>query len=297
MQNQSIHTFYNNYIANKEIETNSFLGYFDMLLWKDFKNDLSACKTLQRKHVYKIALINGQATYHSNDQIYHVSGKNIIFINPLTRCSFSTEDLNFDARYCIFNEDFLRGTDKVSISDYPVFSGEDLFIRSLQNNEYDDLVQLYELIHIESKSTYLFKEQVIRNKLFDIIHYTQKLDPSLTIKSLHSKDLYDHFMGILEFEFTDINISNPLNDKSPSYFADRLNTSLSRLTRASKAATGKTTQDLIHERIVTEANIMLRHSAYTMKEIAWSLGFQEVSHFLNFYKRKTGNTPLSFRNK
>lgn len=63
-----------------------------------------------------------------------------------------------------------------------------------------------------------------------------------------------------------------------------------------KKNTGKTTQQLIHERIIEEANILLRHSNYSIKEIAWSLHFKETPHFINFYKKHTSCTPIEYRN-
>lgn len=48
-------------------------------------------------------------------------------------------------------------------------------------------------------------------------------------------------------------------------------------------------------RIIKEAKILLRQTAWSVSEIAHCLGFAEVAHFSNFFKKHTSLTPLSFR--
>lgn len=83
--------------------------------------------------------------------------------------------------------------------------------------------------------------------------------------------------------------------KTPLYFATKLNCTVDHLNQTLKKVTGKTTQQLIQERIIEEAKVLLKHSNYSIKEIAWSLHFQETSHFVNFYKKHTHQTPLQYR--
>jgi AraC family transcriptional activator of pobA len=293
MHNTSIKTFYDQLVNDKVLEPNNFLGHFDIFQWQDVKGDLSACENLQRKQFYKISVLDGEATYHSNDKVFQISGKNIVFTGPKTRSSFSTSDPNFNAEYCIFSESFLRGTNRLPFSNWPVFKDADVYVKTLSDEAHKDILNILN----EILSSYPFKEQLILNKVFDIIHYTQKLDFNSDIEIKPAESLDELFYNLLENEFSNITTTAPLIDKSPSYFARLLHTTVERLNMAMKRTSGKTTQDLIHERIVMEASIMLRHSSYSIKEIAWCLNFQETSHFVNFYKKNTGFTPLTYRNK
>ncbi|MBS1573864.1 MAG: AraC family transcriptional regulator, partial [Bacteroidetes bacterium] len=40
----------------------------------------------------------------------------------------------------------------------------------------------------------------------------------------------------------------------------------------------------------------LKHSAWPVSEIAYSLGFNEITHFNNFFKKHLQISPLRFRN-
>jgi len=60
---------------------------------------------------------------------------------------------------------------------------------------------------------------------------------------------------------------------------------LTTLTGQIKETTQKTTTQLIAERVLQESKILLKHSAWNVSEIAYALGFTEVTHFSNFFKK------------
>jgi len=78
-------------------------------------------------------------------------------------------------------------------------------------------------------------------------------------------------------------------------YADRLSVHVNHLNKVLKEQTGKTTTDLIRSRMIQEAKILLRQTDWTISEIAYSLGFEEVAHFSNYFKKQTASTPLAFR--
>jgi len=296
MNNSDINIFYNQYVNGGLSTENSFSGHFDFLLWENLQKDLSACGRFQRKPFYKIALLRGKATYDTGNQKISIAGYTIVFTDPMIRFSFETVDETFDGKYCVCSESFLRGTSKLSLNNWPVLKDRNIYTQSLNEEQYTALLQLFNEIEKEYTADYLFKEELIRNRVFDIIHYTQKLNKHLeTLIQPPAESLEDRFFKILENAFFNISKEMPLEDKSPAYFAQLLFTSVDQLNKAVRKASGKTTQALIHERIIEEANILLKHTTYSVKEIAWSLHFQETSHFQNFYKKQTGITPLAYR--
>ena len=58
---------------------------------------------------------------------------------------------------------------------------------------------------------------------------------------------------------------------------------------------GKTTTDVISTRIIQEAKILLKQTDWNVSEIAYCLGFEEVAHFSNFFRKQTTLSPLAFR--
>lgn len=71
---------------------------------------------------------------------------------------------------------------------------------------------------------------------------------------------------------------------------------MNHLNKVLKENTGKTTTELITSRLTSEAKILLKQTDWNISEIAFSLGFEELAHFSNFFKKQTSFTPLAFRN-
>lgn len=60
------------------------------------------------------------------------------------------------------------------------------------------------------------------------------------------------------------------------------------LNRALEETTGYTTTILIISRVAQEAKMLLKQTNWTASEIINSLGFADVAHFRNFFRRQTG---------
>lgn len=71
---------------------------------------------------------------------------------------------------------------------------------------------------------------------------------------------------------------------SPRYLSDML-----------KQETGKTAIELIHISLVNEAKNRLRLDDQRVSDIAYELGFADLSYFSRLFKRETGITPNQFK--
>jgi AraC-like DNA-binding protein len=71
---------------------------------------------------------------------------------------------------------------------------------------------------------------------------------------------------------------------SPNYLSDLL-----------KKSTGQSAQQHINNKLVEKAKELLASSSLTVSEIAFYLGFEHPQSFNRFFKQKTNETPLAFR--
>jgi AraC family transcriptional activator of pobA len=78
-------------------------------------------------------------------------------------------------------------------------------------------------------------------------------------------------------------------------YASLLNISAGHLSEVVKTQSGKPAIKHIHERVVLEAKRLLFHTANSLKEIAFDLGFADASYFSRFFKREAGVTPADYR--
>ncbi|MEO0008802.1 MAG: HTH-type transcriptional regulator ChbR [Bacteroidota bacterium] len=84
-------------------------------------------------------------------------------------------------------------------------------------------------------------------------------------------------------------------DRSVAFYASQLNISEKSLLRSTNSVFGKSPKEVIHERLLIEAKRLLLHSNSNTKEIAFTLGFDEPTNFVKYFKKYTQKTPLEFR--
>jgi AraC family transcriptional activator of pobA len=95
-------------------------------------------------------------------------------------------------------------------------------------------------------------------------------------------------------QFEQLINENFMELKSPSEYASRMNISAKHLNRISQSLTGKSTSDLISDRVILEAKRMLLHSENTISEISELLGYHDYSYFSRLFKKVCGETPTEF---
>lgn len=105
--------------------------------------------------------------------------------------------------------------------------------------------------------------------------------------NLHAQEQVDRLMELLE--------SHVSESKEVSYYADRLNLSGYQLNAITKATLGKTCSELISEYIILESKRYLLTTSNQVSQIAYQLGYEDVSYFIRFFKRHTQYTPEVFR--
>ncbi len=80
-------------------------------------------------------------------------------------------------------------------------------------------------------------------------------------------------------------------------YANLLAISPNYLSETVKSVTGRTSTDLINDRMILEIKRLLKHTDMGISEIAYSLNFADQSYFSKYFKKLTGLSPLEFRNE
>jgi AraC family transcriptional activator of pobA len=101
--------------------------------------------------------------------------------------------------------------------------------------------------------------------------------------------LHRGFLETLERDFT--------TNHEVGHYASDLGVTTGTLSRTLTRLTGRTTKQLILERLLLEAARLLRFSDLSVKEIAARLGFSDQFAFSRAFKRQRGEAPLDFRNR
>ena len=105
----------------------------------------------------------------------------------------------------------------------------------------------------------------------------------------YSQERLEEFLEHLEAHVTE--------HKQVSYYTGIMNLSAYQLNEITKTLMNKTASDVINDHIVLEAKRQLLATGNQVKEIAYQLGYEDVSYFIRFFKRHTGLSPDMFRSR
>jgi AraC-like DNA-binding protein len=83
--------------------------------------------------------------------------------------------------------------------------------------------------------------------------------------------------------------------KQVSHYAGMLNLSIYQLNAITKTTLGKTSSQLIDDTVILEAKRYLLATSNQVNQIAYQLGYEDISYFSRFFKKHTGYSPEAFR--
>jgi AraC family transcriptional regulator, transcriptional activator of pobA len=81
------------------------------------------------------------------------------------------------------------------------------------------------------------------------------------------------------------------------FYARELGVSVTHLNRITKAQTSRTMNELLSDKIISQAKRDLVFTISTAQEIAYGLGFADPAYFTRFFSREAGETPRQFRER
>jgi len=271
------------------------IGHFNVFRLGDFTGPCARPMPYNRKDFYKISLIVGRNKVHYADKTVEIEKQALLFANPHIPYNWEPVDEKQSGFFCIFTEAFF--SQFPAFREYPVFKpgGEPILL--LTDEQVADLSAIYLKMFDEIESDYIYKYDLLRNYVFELVHFALKLQPAKTIysNSNAAARISSLFMELMERQFPIESPFQQVKFRSAIEFARQLAVHVNHLNRALKETTGKTTSELIAERLTQEAVALLKHTNWNVSEIAYTLGFEEPTHFNNFFKKRTHQTPTKFR--
>ncbi|MEH6305561.1 helix-turn-helix transcriptional regulator [Olivibacter sp. CPCC 100613] len=250
-----------------------------------------------RRDFYKIMLLQGHSVFHYGDKSIPVNGNTLLFFNPqlpYTSEPFTPENKGY---FCVFKDEFFKTSLRINLNDLPLFSANTQPIFALDEIQFQQIKAIFEKICSEIASNYVFRYELIKGYVNELIYLAIKLQPTQQ-RFKHpdaSARTTSVFFELLERQFPITSRSERFELRSPKAIAGKLAVHVNYLNRAIKKATGRTTTDHLAEKLIGEAKALLRHTDWNISEISYALGFEDQAQFNNFFKKHTQQNPTSFR--
>lgn len=276
-------------------------GHFNVFDTKKFyfSGRSKPAMSYNRRLYYKISLIKGNNLVEFAGKSVKIEKQGILFATPRIPYRYTPKGSEQAGHFCVFTRDFVpRSKTGFHIDELPIFQPGSDFVFQLSDEEYQKIEAIFLKMDAELSSDYFYKYDLIRNYLLELIHTGQKLKPLKSVTNTYnaSDRISFLFIELLERQFPIESNSQSVQLKTPKEFSDRLGIHTNHLNKVLKESTGKSTTEIINGRFIEEAGILLKQTKLNVSEIAFALGFEEVAHFSNFFKKQTGMSPMQFRN-
>ena len=249
---------------------------------------------------YLIGLKNIKAGHwlYGRTRFDHEKGS-MVFWKPRQVIEITNLELEEGGYILLFHEDFLLGDVlQKEIQKYAFFDYEADEALHLSPKEEKTVARLFESIDSEySNNQDEFSKDIILVNISALLRYAERFYKRQFInrKELSGKTVTAFNKLLIDYLKDDLAFEQGL--PSVGYMASELNMSPRYLSNALKIETGKTAQELIHIALISVAKNRLRESAENVSEIAYSLGFENMSYFSRLFKKEVGQTPKDFKKR
>ena len=260
------------------------------LLFDEFSEEI---KKPHRAEFYQILWFQkGSPTHFVDFNPIKIKPNSLLFVNKNSvqvfdnKTKFKGKAILFtDSFFCKTETDttFLRSNilfnDLLSISQIELPKGHSIIetIFELLETELRNSKDNYQsdLLRNDLRNLLLHSERERRKQDFIELKKDANLEQALSFKTL----LDDHF----------------ITQKRVSFYCQELSITPKRLNKATSKIFGKTPKNIIDDRVLLESKRLLAHTSESIKEISFSLGFEELTNFIKYFKKHINKTPVEFR--
>jgi AraC-like DNA-binding protein len=163
---------------------------------------------------------------------------------------------------------------------------------NLDSNGFTKLEAILSYVLTEYREKQEGFQEVIKSNLsiffIELVRHRQNKSIASKENNSYSQEQLEKFLDLLE--------ANSTTNKQVSHYADSLHISSYQLNAITKTLLNKTPSDLINEHLILESKRQLLATSNQVNQIADSLGYDDISYFIRFFKKHTTYSPEAFRN-
>lgn len=264
-------------------------------IFSDFEEvrNLSIADVLVEGFLFAV-ITHGQAQISVADKTYQLSEGDIITCKPRNIFERSMMSMDFNALLLFLSPEYvaqlaqtvrMEWTYSMFSTSHQILHADEMAVKRCRL--YFDLLQNH-LSCPDTPNKELKLRLLFASMAYDL-HDLRKFQNEELMHQTYSsgENILRQFMQHLHDPsqpYLNVNEYASLFSITPKYFSS-----------VCKRLTGKTANQLISDEIVRSAQISLRDSSKSIKQIAAMMGFKNQSHFGRFFRLQTGVSPQQFR--
>ena len=261
--------------------------------------DSSVLQKIRKEQIcvnfYTLVLIQkGGMSYALKGNLVELKANDLVLVPPNYPVSYDSYTDDLEAINLMIEEDYYHKVLQ--------------FDPNLMDMEYSYAYDLLPVFHLNAN-----KEEFFAN-------LSKQIQNAIRIPHLYREEMVDHLVHVIQLLFSellfggDIQPSHDLTNKQNifkifihmasrnfkkerqiKFYADHLNITTTYLSRTVKEMSGQTVNAYLNNFLYNEICKLLRSSNYNVTEISDMLSFNDAPALTNFFKTRSGMTPMAYR--
>lgn len=236
--------------------------------------------------------IKGSAVCKISFHEYEITANTIFTILPNQILEPVSKSEDFFVEILLFSFDFFSGL--------PLPKNLDIVNKmvrqpclEISDSEKQNLIEYHSfIVKAYHREGLLYKEEIAKSLLYALLAEIASIYSGNEIKvnpeiKTRGEDITYQFLHLLR--------EHHKQERSASFYADKLCITTKYLSGTLKKTTGKSINSWINDVVIIEAKVLLKSSDMTVLQISEELNFPNPSFFGRFFKQYAGMTPLEYR--
>jgi AraC family transcriptional activator of pobA len=242
-----------------------------------------------RKDYYMLVFVREGSSRHWVDFVPYTLKPNTFYFSNPNQVQIKEQSAPLHGILISFTKDFLQIEENLLLRELPVILNPDnQHELSLTPEEIDFIEDLLEKMLTEFNTEKNWRSPMLQSYLRVLLIYVSRIyTKQFQLSASSDRVLLRKYRLLIDEHF--------LQHRQVNDYASMLLITPGHLNEIVKNQSGRSAIEHIHERIILEAKRHLLHGEYSVKEIAFMLGFDDAPYFNRFFKRITGQTPVAYR--
>jgi AraC family transcriptional regulator, exoenzyme S synthesis regulatory protein ExsA len=272
---------YFNESKNKKLDLNGIV-ISEYIICKKDEN----CKVVLENSLI-IFVLKGSKILKTKNSEYVIQAGNIVFAGKgsyIASQILGANDDKYEVIMISIDDSVIQEIFKINHNAKTTLNFEDDNVQVLKTNPFVESSLLSLIPYFDHDHQY--KEIMVRNKIIELLINIMDADPEGKVKKfieIQQKQLNSEFKNVLLKLY-----SEPL---TVSEFAKKTNMSLSSFKKKFNETFNMPPKEWINGKRLEKAFQMMKNTNYSVTEICFLTGFENLSYFIRCFKNKFGETP------
>ena len=252
-----------------------------------------------RTNYYSFLLIeDGSGSYRIDEHHFELTPLSFYFTTPGHLKSFNIEK-PWTGYMITFTESFFHKFYHGEMThDFPFLVNETIPVMQLTQGRFDEMKENVRVMKMNYDQFSPYQFQIVIGHLSAFLFKTKELLLTHRVSiegNTRSLQIFNEFRHLVDQNMRNLLARKDLNIKLVKEYAAELNVHPNHLSNTIKEESGKSANEWIKERTISEIKGLLLNSKLSISEITHLFGFSSQTHFSRYFKAGTGQTPTQFR--